>query len=251
MGKRSRNPRKKKGVKPSKRRGDNSTVNSPETFVFTDQQTGRGFNDDSSSGDPLPVDYLIGPEVRDYLDNISGRDGVIGYAFGEITGPYKVGSGLFDGDNIVASPPNAQEREYIKSQLSFLGNALSLTFNEVEFGRADLRFFADTKDHPSSEAAVAMGETVDVHWERLTEGRDMSGYTRMVVSHEIAHALGLDHVDALSGLSERDVFKKWGVSDSVMMSWEMPKEYYSDAFASNHQWFSANDLAALREIWAA
>lgn len=249
MSKKSRKPRRNKKTKAFKGASNNRSRDTSDAYIFIDQQAGRRFKDESSSGEPIPSNYLIDPNTRDYLNEISGRDRIIEYAFGEINGPFKVGSGLFDGDDIVAAPANTQEREYLKNQLSFLGSALSLTFNEVEFESADLRFFANLKDHPSSEAAVAWGETVDVHWERLAKGREMDGNTRLTLSHELAHALGLHHVDALSGLSEKDVFKKWGVSDSVMIAWEKPTEYYNRSFTSDHQWLGSNDLGALKEIW--
>ena len=66
---------------------------------------------------------------------------------------------------------------------------------------------------------------------------------------EIAHGLGLEHIDEISGMSENEIFRKWGISDSLMISWEKQYDFY-DSFGNDHQWFTRNDINALQLAWS-
>jgi hypothetical protein len=217
---------------------------------FVDQSSGEQFSDPSSSGEALPASYILSQDYSQWLYDNSGRDRVIEYAFSNVDGAFTTADGYFEIQRIVSSPVTSTERDYVTGQLTFLSQKLNLHFIESSFESADLRFFAASSDNTSSDGFATVGyPIVDIVWERL-DYKDINGVIRRTISHEIGHALGLEHVDQMSGLSDQDIFLRWGISDSVMISSEKPYEYYNSQFKSSHQWFTKNDLDALALGWS-
>lgn len=215
-----------------------------------DQSTGERFSDPSSSGDILPTEYILKQDYAQWLYDSSGRDRIINYSFSSIDGPFTTADGYYDIHDIISTPVSNPERDYITGQLSFLAQKLNLQFAESSLDGADLRFFAASSDNRTSDGFATVGyPKVDIVWERLGY-KEINGYVRRTITHEIGHALGLDHVDQLSGMSDNDIFEKWGISDTCMISWEMPYDFYNNKFSSTHQWFSKNDIDALSLAWS-
>jgi hypothetical protein len=217
---------------------------------FVDQSSGKRFSDDSSSGSPLSTDYILKQDFAQWLHDDSGKDKIIGYAFGEINGPFTVGDGYWDNHDISSVAVSQEEKDYITGQLNFLSGKIGIQFFQSSFEDADIRFFAAE----SGKGEYTGFATVDIHpldlvWERAGE-KKLTPNIRLTISHEIAHGLGLEHVDEISGLSEKEMHKRWGVSDSLMISWEKPGDFYDTNFPKGHQWFSKNDLDALSLAWS-
>ena len=209
------------------------------------------FADPSSSGTPVPPESLLRQDYAQWLYDDSGRDKIINYAFSDISGAYTVDDGFFASDNIVSAPVSAQERDYITGRLSFLGSQIGVQFVESSFEAADIRFFAaeSGRKEYTGFATVGRNAPLDLVWERAGQ-KNLTPNIGLTISHEIGHGLGLEHVDEVSGLTDKQVLKKWGVSDSLMISWEMPYEFYDRNFSVDHQWFTESDINALRLAWS-
>ena len=219
-------------------------------LAFVDQSSGMRFSDDSSSGSALPADYILKQDFAQWLYEDSGRDKTIGFAFSAINGPLTVGDGYWDNHDISSVAVSQEEKDYITGQLSFLANRIGVQFFEASFEDADIRFFAaESGKGEYTGFATVDNDPLDLVWERAGE-KTLTPNIRLTISHEIAHGLGLEHVDQISGLSEKEMHNRWGVSDSLMISWERPADFYDNNFPKGHQWFSKNDLDVLSLAWS-
>lgn len=232
-------PRKNKNRDSIKKKG----------YKFTDLSSGRRFLDPSSSGDNLGSEYILKQDFAQWLHENSGRDKIVSYAFSTISGPFTVGDGYWDTDNIESVAVNPSERDYITGQLQFLSPQIGVQFIEAPFESADIRFFASESGGNEYTGFSTVGQApLDLVWERAGD-KTLTPNIRLTISHEIAHGLGLEHVDEASGMSEKEMFQKWGVSDSLMISWEKQYDFY-DSFGNDHQWFTRNDINALQLAWS-
>lgn len=215
---------------------------------FTDQESGKKFFDKSSSGKTLPLNLISYRDHAVHLNSTSGSDKIINYAFSAISGEFDTGNdGDFDIEIISSSPVTNAEMDYITGILSFIGSKIGAQFVQSAWEDADMRFFADVSTNKAIGFATVGSDPVDIVWSRSKS--TLVPNDKLTISHEIGHALGLEHVDDISGMSEKKMFKKWGVSDSLMISWELYNNQYNK-FTDNHQWFTKNDIAALQGIWS-
>jgi hypothetical protein len=215
---------------------------------FTDQESGKKFLDKSSSGKKLPLNLISYRDHAVHLNSISGGDKIVNYAFSAISGEFDTGNdGDFDIEIISSSPVTSAEMDYITGTLSFIGSKIGVQFIQSTWEDADMRFFADVSTNKAVGFATVSSDPVDIVWSR-SKSRLVPN-DKLTISHEICHGLGLDHIDEISGMSEKKMFKKWGVSDSLMISWELYDNQYNK-FSDNHQWVTKNDISALQGIWS-
>ena len=175
------------------------------------------------------------------------------------TGPVSVGGGPFGALTIQAVGVDAGFTSFLQAAMNQLQGELGLAIRfTTQLSTADLRFYLDAQwslDDPNSNE-VTVGQAVTNpnvaknYWEVLLNHAALAADTNLrnyVALHEIGHVLGLEHpfngIDGDVFASTDPMLSAW--PEETVMSYRQP---YSGSFPT---YYTANDIAALKQLWPA
>ena len=203
----------------------------------------------------ISEELLIDYELLDFIKNIYLVDNSMDIYLHNSAGKINVKGGVYGEQVINTLAMDISDLYFYKSVLANLDLTLDIDFNIVnEAAEADISFFYDTEIKVNGETDI-LGIVVQNNFEERSSYEvflnypsfdENVSYLRYAFLHELGHVLGLEHpFNDDDGDVFENVTSPWtsAYPEETVMAYRQPR------LGSWPQYFSDNDLNALRSIW--
>lgn len=201
--------------------------------------------------DPVPANELIDLDNVRFSQNLVHPDGVMNLYLNAPGGAVQINGGSLGAQTIQSVEIPAEDLKYISSIINLLDSIIELDFAFVESSiNANTAFYYDQEiDIGDGGNTLGLAVPGSMGWEifaNYSQLADDPDYRQYAVLHEFGHALGLEHPfedrdgDVFDGNTD-----PWtsAFPEQTVMAYRYPKTGDWPDF------FTANDLNALIEIW--
>jgi VCBS repeat-containing protein len=192
-------------------------------------------------------DLLLSSSQRWNADKPYGSAATVSYTFLDtVPSYYPTGDWAYSGFKSF----NAAQRDFVRATLSDLSKLANITFAEttsastaaITFGFADIPNYTGYAYYPSGNGTNSKAGDV---WLDIAYGTDSftnGSFGRMLLLHELGHAVGLDHVDALTGAENSRLYTV--MSYNASPTGAEPSTYMSYDVAALQYLYGANTATA-------
>ena len=203
----------------------------------------------------ISEELLIDNELIDFIKNIYLVDNSMDIYLHNAAGETNVKGGVYGEQVISTFAMDISDLYFYKSVLADLDLTLDINLNLVnESAEADISFFYDTEIKVNGETDI-LGIVVQNNLEERSSYEvflnypnfdENVSYLRYAFLHELGHVLGLEHP---FNNDDGDVFENITSPWTSAYPEETVMAYRQPSLGSWPQYFSDNDLNALKSIW--
>ena len=203
----------------------------------------------------ISEELLIDNELIDFIKNIYLVDNSMDIYLHNAAGEKNVKGGVYGEQVISTFAMDISDLYFYKSVLADLDLTLDINLNLVnESAEADISFFYDTEIKVNGETDI-LGIVVQNNLEERSSYEvflnypnfdENVSYLRYAFLHELGHVLGLEHP---FNNDDGDVFENITSPWTSAYPEETVMAYRQPSLGSWPQYFSDNDLNALKSIW--
>ena len=203
----------------------------------------------------ISEELLIDNELIDFIKNIYLVDNSMDIYLHNAAGETNVKGGVYGEQVISTFAMDISDLYFYKSVLADIDLTLDINLNLVnESAEADISFFYDTEIKVNGETDI-LGIVVQNNLEERSSYEvflnypnfdENVSYLRYAFLHELGHVLGLEHP---FNNDDGDVFENITSPWTSAYPEETVMAYRQPSLGSWPQYFSDNDLNALKSIW--